>query len=88
MSKPSKKISLKMPTLEEDQLIKAAAESDPDALPLTDEQMSAIIPIRVLRGKVQHWQIKSSWFQSDIVLRLLTISGLLELVGKLVWMLC
>ena len=51
MSKPSKKISLKMPTLEEDQLIKAAAESDPDALPLTDEQMSAIIPIRVLRGR-------------------------------------
>jgi hypothetical protein len=40
-----------MPTLEEDQLIKAAAESDPDALPLTDEQMSAIIPIRVLRGR-------------------------------------
>jgi hypothetical protein len=30
MSKPSKKISLKMPTLEEDQLIKAAAESDPE----------------------------------------------------------
>jgi len=38
MSKPLKKISLKMPTLEEDQLITAAAESDPDALPLTDEQ--------------------------------------------------
>ena len=50
MSKPSKKISLKMPTLEEDQLITAAAESDPDALPLTDEQMSAMVPIRVLRG--------------------------------------
>jgi len=36
MSKPSKKISLKMPTLEEDKLITAAAESNPDALPLTD----------------------------------------------------
>ena len=51
MSKPLKKISLKMPTLEEDQMITAAAESDPDALPLTDEQMSAMVPIRVLRGR-------------------------------------
>jgi Uncharacterized protein conserved in bacteria len=42
-----------MPTLEEDQLITAAAESDPDALPLTDEQMSAMVPIRVLRGRPQ-----------------------------------
>ena len=50
MSQPSKQISLKMPTLEQDQLITAAAESDPDALPLTDEQMSAMVPIRVLRG--------------------------------------
>jgi uncharacterized protein (DUF4415 family) len=53
MSKPLKQISLKMPTLEEDQLITAAAESDPDALPLTDEQMSAMVPIRVLRGRPQ-----------------------------------
>ena len=40
-----------MPPLEEDQLITEAAESDPDALPLTDEQMSAMVPIRVLRGR-------------------------------------
>ena len=40
-----------MPTLEEDRLITSAAESDPDALPLTDEQMSAMVPIRVLRGR-------------------------------------
>jgi uncharacterized protein (DUF4415 family) len=32
-------------------LITAAAESDPDALPLTDEQMGAMVPIRVLRGR-------------------------------------
>lgn len=51
MSKPLKKISLKMPTIEEDKLITAAAESDPDAIPLTDEQMSAMVPIRVLRGR-------------------------------------
>ena len=53
MSKPLKKISLRMPTFEEDQLITAAAESDPDALPLTDEQMSAMVPIRVLRGRTK-----------------------------------
>ncbi|MFM8524454.1 MAG: BrnA antitoxin family protein [Cyanobacteriota bacterium] len=51
MSKPLRKISLKMPTLEEDKLITEAAESDPDALPLTEEQMSAMVPIRVLRGR-------------------------------------
>lgn len=51
MSKPLKKNSLRMPTFEEDELITAAAESDPDALPLTDEQMSAMVPIRVLRGR-------------------------------------
>ena len=51
MSKPSKKINLKMPSVEEDQLITAAAESDPDALPLTDEQMGRMVPMRVLRGR-------------------------------------
>jgi uncharacterized protein (DUF4415 family) len=38
-----------MPTLEKDRLITAAAESDPDSLPLTDEQMIAMVPVRVLR---------------------------------------
>jgi uncharacterized protein (DUF4415 family) len=51
MSMSMKKTRLKMPTLEEDQLITAAAESDPDALPLTDEQMSAMVPFRVHRGR-------------------------------------
>jgi uncharacterized protein (DUF4415 family) len=51
MPKPSKKTNLKMPTVEEDQLITSAAESDPDALPLTDEQMERMVPIRVLRGR-------------------------------------
>lgn len=40
-----------MPTVEEDQLITAAAESDPDALPLTDDQMRKMVPIRVVRGR-------------------------------------
>ena len=37
MLKRLKKISMMMPALEEDRLITKAAESDPDALPLTDE---------------------------------------------------
>jgi uncharacterized protein (DUF4415 family) len=40
-----------MPTPKEDRLITAAAESDPDAPPLTDEQMRAMVPMRVLRGR-------------------------------------
>jgi hypothetical protein len=51
MSKPSKEISMKMPTLEEDQLITAAADSDPNILPLTDEQMSAMVSMRKVRGR-------------------------------------
>lgn len=51
MSKPLSKINLEIPTLEEDQLITAAAKSDHDTLPLTDEQMGAMAPVRVLRGR-------------------------------------
>ena len=43
MSKPSRKITRKMPTLEEDLLITAAAESDPDALPLSEVRMDAVL---------------------------------------------
>ena len=75
-----------MLTLEEDRLITAAAESDPDARHFADEQMSAMAPIRALRG-LASWRIKSSCFRSDIVLRLLITSGLLDLAGKLAWML-
>ena len=50
LSKRFKKFSLKMPSLKEDHLITATAESEPDALPLTDEQMSAMVPMRVLGG--------------------------------------
>ncbi len=40
-----------MPTLEEDQLMIAVAESDPDAFPITEEQMNARASMRVLRGR-------------------------------------
>lgn len=40
-----------IPSHEEDQAINAAAKSDPDALPLTHQQLQAMVPIRSLRGR-------------------------------------
>jgi len=40
-----------MPTAEEDKAITAAARSDPDAQPLTPNQLKAMVPIRALRGR-------------------------------------
>lgn len=51
MSKPRKKVSVMMPTIKEDLAITTAAKSDPDALPLTEEQLQAMVPIRSFRGR-------------------------------------
>ncbi len=51
MSKPSKKVSIRMPTPEEDHQITQAALNDPDALPLTDEQMNRMVPLKTIRGR-------------------------------------
>jgi uncharacterized protein (DUF4415 family) len=51
MSKTSKRPQIVMPTPEEDAAIVAAALSDPDAQPLTDEQLTAMVPLRSLRGR-------------------------------------
>ena len=50
MSKVSKR-HIAMPTPEEDEAINAAALSDPDAQPLTPEQLKAMVPMRALRGR-------------------------------------
>lgn len=42
---------LLLPTAEEDRRITEAAMSDPEAQPLTDEQLAAIVPIRLTRGR-------------------------------------
>jgi hypothetical protein len=47
----AKKIHLKLPTVEEDRLIAQAAQSEPEALPLTEDQLSRMAPIRVARGR-------------------------------------
>jgi hypothetical protein len=46
-----KQIKLKMPTLEEDQLITVSAQSDPDALSLAEEQMNAMVPMRTMEPR-------------------------------------
>jgi len=51
MSKPSKKISITMPTIEEDEKITEAAANDPDALPLTEAQMNRMVPLKTIRGR-------------------------------------
>lgn len=51
MSKASKRQTITLPTAEEDAAILAAAKADPDAQPLTDDQLKAMVPMRSLRGR-------------------------------------
>ncbi len=50
MSNTSKR-AIVLPTSEEDAAITAAAKADPDAQPLTDAQLAAMVPMRSLRGR-------------------------------------
>lgn len=51
MSKISKRPAVAMPTVDEDRAITAAAKADPDAQPLTPEQLKAMVPLKALRGR-------------------------------------
>ncbi|MBP9665188.1 MAG: BrnA antitoxin family protein [Pyrinomonadaceae bacterium] len=51
MPKTSKRKAIVMPTLAEDRAITTAAKSDPDAQPLTPNQLRSMIPMRALRGR-------------------------------------
>jgi uncharacterized protein (DUF4415 family) len=51
MSKTSKRPAIVLPTPEEDAAIIAAAKADPDAQPLTEDQLAAMVPLRSLRGR-------------------------------------
>lgn len=51
MSKTSKRPTIALPTPEEDAAIIAAAKADPDAQPLTDAQLKAMVPMQSLRGR-------------------------------------
>ena len=46
MSRTAKPSRIAMPTPQEDKVINAAAENDPDALPLTATQLKSMVPLR------------------------------------------
>jgi uncharacterized protein (DUF4415 family) len=46
MSKTSKVSKIKVPSAEEDRRIRAAAKADPDAQPLTHQQLKSMVPLR------------------------------------------
>jgi uncharacterized protein (DUF4415 family) len=45
------RINIRIPSAKEDKAITAAALSDPDALPLSAQQLNAMVPVRNLRGR-------------------------------------
>lgn len=47
----SKRVAIRMPTVQEDKAITAAAKRDPDAQPLTPAQLKAMVPAKALRGR-------------------------------------
>ena len=51
MSKTTPKRVIAMPSEAENRKIRRAAKADPDAQPLTDAQLRAMVPIKSLRGR-------------------------------------
>ena len=51
MSKTSKPSSIRMPSVEEDKAIVAAAKADPDAQPLSAKQLREMVPLQAVRGR-------------------------------------
>lgn len=51
MSKTPKAATIRIPSLQEDRAITAAAKADPNAQPLTPKQLKAMVPLRTLRGR-------------------------------------
>ena len=45
-----KRLKIQMPSAKEDRAITAAAKLDPDAQPLTSQQLKAMVPMKALRG--------------------------------------
>jgi hypothetical protein len=51
MSKISKHPTVRMPSVHEDKAITTAAQSDPDAEPLTSKQLKAMVPLKSLSSQ-------------------------------------
>ena len=50
-SRKTTRPAIVMPTVEEDATITTAALNDPDAQPLTDAQLGAMVSMKTLRGR-------------------------------------
>jgi len=77
MSKISKRLTILIPTAEEDKAITAAAKSDPDAQPLTPKQLKSMVPIQALRGrpKAEHKKLLVSVRYSQEVVEYFKSTG-------------
>jgi uncharacterized protein (DUF4415 family) len=77
MSKISKLPTVRMPSVEEDKAITAAARSDPDAQPLTPKQLKSMLPIKALRGrpKSEHKKLLVSVRYSQEVVEFFKATG-------------
>ena len=51
MSKTIPKRVIRLPSIEENAKIVAAAKADPDAQPLTTSQLKAMVPLKSIRGR-------------------------------------
>jgi uncharacterized protein (DUF4415 family) len=51
MSKTSKRPSIRMPSVEDDKAVIAAAKADPDAQPLSAKQLKEMVPLLAVRGR-------------------------------------
>ncbi|GAB1391554.1 MAG: hypothetical protein AMXMBFR78_21410 [Rubrivivax sp.] len=70
MSKPLDRKAIRMPTVEEDKAITAAARADPDAQPLSAAQLKAMVPLRALRGRPpspQRKQLVSIRYSPEVI---------------------
>ena len=53
MPRTSRPAPIVIPTLQEDKAITAAAKGDPDARPLTPQQLKAMVPLRMRRASAK-----------------------------------
>lgn len=51
MSKPSRKVPIQIPSVPESRRINRAARADPDAQPLSQSELAAMVTARALRGR-------------------------------------
>lgn len=51
MSKPTEPVSIYLPTEGENCAIIAAAEQDPDAQPMTSDQLNNLVPLNIVQGR-------------------------------------